>query len=291
MTPAAPRAPSVPLAVVDAHVHFWDPTTLHYPWLEREPSLCRPFLPADFVAATAAVEVRGILVVEANCRAEEAGREVAFVERLANAEPRIAGIVAFADVADARERARRLDALAASPKLKGIRQNIQGQPPGFCRRPAFVEGVRLVGRRGLPFDLCLTADQLEEVIALVRDCPDTVFVLDHCAKPAIRDREIERWGEGIARLAAAENVCCKLSGLLTEADRAGWREEDLRPYAARVIDCFGPERVMYGSDWPVLTLAGAYDEWYRFTERLTCGWSAAERRGFYAETATRVYGL
>jgi L-fuconolactonase len=288
---ARDRAAPAGGAVVDAHVHFWDPAVLRYPWLDGVPSLDRAFLPGDYARATAELVITGIVFVEANCRPEDAVREVALVERWAQAEPRIAGLVAYLDVADPRQREGRLARLTASPKLKGIRQNIQGQPPGFCRRPAFVEGVRLIGQRGLPFDLCVTADQLDEVIDLVADCPETRFVLDHCGKPAIREGRLAPWSEAVGRLAGAANVCCKLSGLLTEADPAGGGEEELLPYAARVIECFGTERVMYGSDWPVLTLAGAYREWYRFTERLTRDWSPTERGRFYREVATRVYRL
>ncbi len=277
-------------AVVDAHVHFWDPAELQYPWLEAVPALRRPFLPADYTVATRDAPISGMVLVEGNCRPEQAGRELAFAELLAQAEPRLAGIVAFLDLTDPATLDRRLDALVLSPRVKGVRHNIQGQPAGWCLQPAFVEGVRRVGSRGLTFDLCATHDQLADVSTLVHDCPGTRFVLDHCGKPAIRHGRLEPWSEEIARLAGHENVYCKLSGLLTEAaDR--WCEEDLLPYATRVVECFGSERLLYGSDWPVLTLAGEYRDWYRFTERLTAGWTAAARNGFYCGNATRVYGL
>ncbi len=276
--------------IVDAHVHFWDPAELHYAWLEGVPSLGRAFLPSDYGAATAEIPIARLVFVECNCRPEEAGREVEFAERLARAEPRLAGIVAFANLADGESIDRQLDALSTCRKVKGIRQNIQGQAAGFCRQRPLVEGVRQVGRRELVFDLCATHDQLREVADLVRDCPDTRFVLDHCGKPAIRDRCFEPWSAGLARLAAHENVCCKLSGLLTEAGER-WCGEDLLPYATRVVECFGTERVLYGSDWPVLTLAGNYRDWYGFTEHFTQGWSAPDRSRFYSDNAARVYGL
>jgi L-fuconolactonase len=291
----AEQAGRDPSGIVDAHVHFWDPGALHYPWLTAVPSLDRAFLPPDYAAATGQVAIGRMVFVEANCRPDEARREVEFVERLAQVEPRVAGIVAFVDLAQglgARGSGlgRALEALSSSPRVKGIRQNIQGQTAGFCRQRAFVDGVRAVGRRGLVFDVCATHDQLPEVVDLVRDCPDTRFVLDHCGKPAIRQRSTQPWNEYVARLAAYENVCCKLSGLLTEAAHP-WCPEDLLPYAARVVECFGQDRVLYGSDWPVLTLAGDYGAWYGFTERFTRGWSATDRRRFYADNAARLYGL
>jgi len=282
--------------IVDAHVHFWDPVALHYPWLEGIPSLHRAFLPSDYRAATGEIPISKIVFVEANCRADETGREVETIEQLALTEPRIAGMVAFADLtaglgAGASGLGQTLDGLARSPRVKGIRQNIQGQPAGFCVQRAFVDGVREIGRRGLTFDLCATHDQLTDVVQLVRQCPDTRFVLDHCGKPPIRDRRLEPWRGHIAALAAHDTVSCKLSGLLTEAPPEGWSDEDLLPYADWVVEQFGGDRVMYGSDWPVLTLAGSYCDWYGFAQRFTARWSAGEQRRFYCDNAARVYGL
>ena len=282
--------------IIDTHVHFWDPAALHYPWLEEIPSLDRSFLPADYRGAAGTIPISKMVFVEANCRPEETQAEVALIEGLAEAEPRIAGLVAFANVAQGLGAGGSglgytLDGLCRSPLVKGIRQNIQGKPAGFCLQPAFVDGVREVGRRALTFDLCATHDQLGDVAELVRQCPGTSFVLDHCGKPAIRDQRTEPWRGHIAALAAQDNVSCKLSGLLTEAAPEGWSDDDLLPYAAWVVEAFGGERVMYGSDWPVLTLAGGYCDWYGFTERFTAGWSPAARARFYEGNAARVYGL
>jgi len=274
--------------MTDAHVHFWDPSALHYPWLDELPALRRAFGPDEYATAAADAPVERLVFVECNCVAEESAREVAFVERLAEREPRIAGIVAFADVAA--HGAAALDALPDSPLVKGVRQNIQGQPSGFCIRRTFVDGVREAARRGLAFDLCATHDQLGEVIELVRLCPDARFVLDHCGKPAIRDGAIATWARHLAMFAAHDNVCCKLSGLLTEASSPS-TDEQLKPYAEQVIAAFGPSRVIYGSDWPVLTLAGTLADWYAFTRRVTATWSDAERSAFYEDNAVRVYGL
>jgi L-fuconolactonase len=277
--------------IVDSHVHFWDPAALPYPWLAAIPSLDRAYLPADYRAATGATPIGKIVFVEANCRPSETQREVELIARLAEADPRIAGIVAYADLVDMQGLRATLDALVRRPRVKGIRHNIQGEPAGFCVQRAFVDGVREVGRRGLTFDLCVTQDQLREVVQLVRQCPDTRFVLDHCGKPAIRDGRPARWREHIAALAAHDNVACKLSGLLTEAAPEGWTHEELVPYAEWVTRCFGSERLMYGSDWPVVTLAGSYCDWYGFTQAFTATWSAPERDRFYGGNAIRVYRL
>ena len=285
------HAPLPVAMIVDAHVHFWEPGTLEYPWLNGLPALKRPFLPSDYSAAVGDLPVKNCVLVECNCLPEENVREVALFERLARTERRVAGIVAFADLTQPHTLEARLDTLTSTPRVKGIRQNIQGQPRGFALQRAFVNAVREAGRRGLTFDLCVTHDQLDEAIALVEQCPDTSFVLDHCGKPGIRAGVRESWQRDLARLASRENVCCKLSGLLTEADLTQWREEDLLPYATHVIDCFGIDRVLYGSDWPVLTIAGDYADWFGFTARFSAGWSEPERQRFYAENATRIYGL
>ena len=281
---------SAPLGIVDAHVHFWDPSVLRYPWLEGLPSLDRPFLPAAYTSATSGIPIESMMLVEANCLPHQTLGEADFFEEAAGLDSRVAGIVAFASLTTPAELDVTLDALAARPRVKGIRHNIQGEAAGFCTRPSFVDGVRKVGARGLTFDLCATHDQLRDVVELVRLCPDTRFVLDHCGKPAIRDRRLDPWRTDIADLAECANVWCKLSGLVTEASPTEWREADLVPYASHVVERFGTERVMYGSDWPVLTLTADYAAWFRFTEWLTNGWSDAEQRAFYRGNALRAYG-
>jgi L-fuconolactonase len=277
-------------AIVDAHVHFWDPRLLDYPWLETLPSLRRAFGPADYAAAVGDVAVRQLVVVEGNCAPDENVRETTHFDRLGETAP-IAGIVAAAMLTDDAGVDRALDVLSQSRKVKGIRHSIQGQPPGFCLQRSFVDGVQKVGRLGLTFDLCVTYDQLGDAAELVRRNPDTTFVLDHCGKPAIRERCLDPWRRDLARLASFGNVWCKMSGLLTEADTNRWQPADLLPYAEYVVECFSTGRVMYGSDWPVLTLAGDYRDWYDFTESLSAHWSATERCGFYHDNAARAYRL
>jgi L-fuconolactonase len=277
--------------VVDAHVHFWDPTALDYPWLREAPGLNRAWLPEHYAAAHTAAPVEGLVFVEANPHPERGVDEARWVERLAAAEPRIRAIVAFIDLADAGSLGARLDGLEGVSRVRGVRHNIQGNPPGFCLQPCFVAGVREAGRRDLTFDLCATHDQLGEVVELVRRCPDTRFALDHCGKPAIRAGLLDPWRHHVEQLAAHDTVWCKVSGLLTEADPVRWTDADLRPYAEHVVDRFGAGRVMYGSDWPVLTLVDRHAGWYAFTRRLTRGWSEAETDAFYRGTAQAFYGI
>jgi L-fuconolactonase len=278
------------LALVDAHVHFLDPRVLRYPWLAAAPALDRAWLPADYRAAHAGVPVESLVFVEANPSPEQAPEEVRFVQGLREREPVIGAIVAFVELLGPGAAAE-IERLAEAEGVVGIRHNIQGNPPGFSLRPGFVEGVRRAGRSGLTFDLCATHDQLGEVVELARLCPDTRLVLDHCGKPPILEGALEPWAGWMARLAAEPHVWCKLSGLLTEADPERWRDEDLLPYAEVVAERFGAERLMYGSDWPVLTLASRSEGWYPFTRRFTGGWRRDDVRRFYHDNARAFYGL
>jgi L-fuconolactonase len=277
--------------VVDSHVHYWDPRTLPYPWLAACPPLQRAFGPSDYRAANAAVPVESIVFVEANPHPDRNLDEVAAVSELARGEPRLAAIIAFVDLTNRSRRDAVLESLAAEPLVRGVRHNIQGSAAGFCLAASYIDGVREVGRRGMTFDLCVTHDQLDDVLELVTRAPDTRFVLDHCGKPPVRTGLLDPWRDRIERLAAFENVWCKLSGLLTEADPERWTDDDLLPYAEHVLERFGTRRVMYGSDWPVVTLASRSAGWYPFTRRLTAGWSDAESTRFYRGNATDFYSL
>jgi L-fuconolactonase len=272
--------------VVDAHVHFWDPGVLTYPWLDALPPLHRPLLPAQYPADAA----DAVVFVEANCSGGSLA-EIQFAEQFARAAPPTIGLVAFVDLREPHEREQTLARLADHPLVVGARQNIEGQPAGFCLEPEFVRGVQELGHRGLTFDVCVTADQLRDVERLVAQCPDTSFVLDHCGKPAIRHGAFGAWAAALRRLAQHENVACKLSGLLTEARDDQRDDEALRPYAEHALECFGVSRLLYGSDWPVVTLTGGLPLWRALVDRFVGPWSAADRQAFYANNAIRLYGL
>jgi L-fuconolactonase len=274
------------MMTIDAHVHFWDPAALTYPWLDGVSALGRPFLPRDYPD-----DVQAMVFVEANCAPGESAREVDFVERLAAAQPRIAGTVAYVDLLDEARRTGALDHLSGVTRVIGIRHNIQGTPRGTCLDRRFVRGVEEVGRRGYPFDLCATADQLGDVAALVERCPETQLVLDHCGKPDIRNDAFSDWARALERIACFANVSCKLSGLLTEARADQHDVRSLWPYVEHAIACFGAPRLLYGSDWPVVTLAGDLALWRSLVEQFTSHWPAADRQLLFADNAVRLYRL
>ncbi len=277
--------------IVDAHVHLYDVDRLFYPWLAEVPAIAGSHLPADFDRATEPVAVDRIVFAEVDVADGQAVAEAGFVAGLARADRRIQGAIACARVERGAAVEGELDALAASGPLTGIRRLIQGRPAGFCTAPAFVEGVRRVGRRGLPFDICVHHPQLGEALELVRRCPDVAFVLDHIGKPGIAAGLVEPWRAEIRAAAALPNLVCKVSGVITEAGHRVWTPDQIAPYIEHVIACFGFDRVLFGGDWPVVTLAGGYADWVAALDRIVAGASADEQRRLYRTTAIRTYGL
>jgi L-fuconolactonase len=173
----------------------------------------------------------------------------------------------------------------------GVRRSFEFEEDSFARQLAVIEGARAAGARGLVVDLVLFSRSLAATIALIDGCPGTQFVLDHLGKPSIRERRREPWAQEIAELALRPNVACKLSGLPTEADRANWTAGDLAPYTEHALACFGPERVLYGSDWPVVNLAGGLTRWFAAVKGLLAGVDELDRDAVLRRNAERVYGL
>jgi L-fuconolactonase len=282
------------LSFVDAHCHFWDGARISYPWLAEVPAIATPHTPADLAAAAGTRMPRQIVFVEVDADPRHARDrdEVRWVDELAAREPRIAAIVAHAAVDRGADTDAALAALAGHARVRGVRHLIQAHPePDYCLRPAFVSGVQRVGERGWTFDLCVKHPQLPACIELVRACPGTSFVLDHAGKPDIRRGTLDPWRAHIAELARLPNVVCKLSGLVTEADPATWTLAALRPYVDQLLTCFSPERLLFGSDWPVVDLAASYGRWLDTALELLAPLSAGERAAVLSDNARRTYRL
>lgn len=274
---------------IDTHVHFWDRGRLPYPWLDEVPAIAGRHTPAELHAEAAGRIPEKIVFVE--CGAPWLD-EVKWVEQLAAAEPRLAGIVAKCMVNEGAATVANLAELKKHPLVRGVRHLTQHEPdPDFCARPEFIAGVRAVGAAGLSFDLCCFHPQLPAVVRLVRACPDTRFILDHFGKPGIRARLLDPWRAHIAELAALPNVDCKLSGLITEADHQAWTPADLKPYVDHVLATFGPGRLLFGGDWPVAKLAGAYPRWLDTAKGLVEHLPSADRDAIFRRNAPRVYRL
>lgn len=275
-------------SIVDAHLHFWDPSARHHDWLAGQPELQRRFGPEDLDVGRH--ELAGAVFVQADCREDEALDEVRWVEQLAAEHPFLCGIVAYAPVHRGRSAERHIVELAARPLVVGVRRLLQGQPLEAITERSLVRGVRLLGEWGLTFDLCVTHEQLPAVTELVRACPHTRFVLDHLGKPPVASGRLDPWREHLARLAAHANVACKLSGLATEA-APGWAAADVAPYLEHALETFGSRRCMIGSDWPVATLRTSVERWFDTVLEVIEGLAPADRAAVLAETAAATYGL
>ena len=250
------------VTIVDSHVHLWDPAQFRYVWLDGVPALNRAFEPADFAGASAPADVSKFIFVECGREPAQSLAEVDWISRLAKSEPRLKGIVAHASLEHGEAARPQLETLASRPLVKGVRRNLQSEPdPEFCLGSAFLSGVKLLAEFGFTFDLCVRHEQLPAASELARRVPEVTFVLDHLGKPDVRNQGFQPWANELDALAALPNVFAKISGLTTEAHWKDWQPTDLAPYLRQAFDTFGPERLMFGSDWPVMTLATSYQRW------------------------------
>ena len=279
------------LPIVDAHVHLWNPEQFSMPWLAAIPRLNRLYGLQDYREQTRGLPIIVMVYVEVGVEPQEALREAHYAAGLAREEPHLQAIVAAAPVERGVAVREHLESLAViSPLIKGVRRNLQDEAePDFCLQPDFVAGVRLLAEYNLSFDLCIKHWQLPYVTELVRRCPDTAFILDHLGKPGIKQQLLDPWQVDLRALAELPNVVCKISGMVTEADHEGWQPTDLEPFINVVLDAFGEERVLFGSDWPVALLASPYHRWYETLEALTAGLPVSARRKLWAGNAQRFY--
>jgi L-fuconolactonase len=274
--------------LIDSHVHLWDPTQLAYRWLAST-ELDRRFGVDDLLTATMG-DVSSLVVVQGDCLPEQGLAEVEWITGQLRAHGAVGGIVAFAPVELGRDVRPIYQQLRTMPHVVGVRRLLQDERPGFALEPQFLTGLELLGEIALPFDICVRASQLSEVVDMVRRLPAVDFVLDHLGKPRVGAAD-DRWRDDLSALAQQLNVVCKLSGLSTETDGRPWTAELVRPYLIHAIDVFGPSRCLFGSDWPVLTTAASYQQWSAAVFDALLGRTDVEVAQVMSGNARSVYRL
>ncbi len=279
--------------IIDTHLHIWDINHLTYPWLKEAPPLNRSFTVADYRQATKNFNVEKMVFVQCEVDSAQYGEEVEFVSTTArDEEPRIKGIVAWAPLEKGAAARADLDWLAQNPLVKGVRRIIQFEPDmEFCLRPDFIAGVRMLAEYGMTFDICIDWRHYENTLKFISQLTEVPMILDHIGKPDIKGGRLDPWRDQIRRIAAFENVCCKFSSLATEADKENWVIDDLRPYVEYIVENFGFDRLVFGGDWPVVTLAASYDKAVETMLELLRGVSKENLKKLFHDNAERFYNI
>lgn len=279
--------------IVDSHVHIWDTGRFPIPWLEDIPSLNKRIWIDDYFAATGDLDVEGFVYLQVEVEPPYALIEAQAIASLAEVDPRVLAIAPWAPLEDGEKVRIFLEELVRiSPRIKSIRRIVQAEAdPKFCLQPGFIRGNQILAEYGLTSEICCNYTQLEHNVELVRQCPGTEFILNHIAKPNIRGGEFEPWATQMTELANLGNVVCKISGATTEANLEYWTIEDVRPYIEHALSAFGEDKVLFGSDWPVVTMAATYSRWVETVEELTRNFTAEQKAKLWKGNAVRFYRL
>ena len=274
------------MRIVDTHLHLIYLDKFSYPWLQHVPPLNRQWNWPSYWAEAQALGIEAALHMEVDVPAPQIEDETRFVLGL---DPHVVGAISNARPEEI-DFPKHLERITAEPRIRGIRRLLQSDPDDLSAGDVFRDNIRRLAAHGLAFDLCVQSKQLPVARALAAACPDVQFVLDHCGNPLISSGDISQWRNDIARLAELPNVTGKISGIVNHAS-PGWTAETLRPAVEHMIESFGWDRVVFGSDRPVLTLNGSLTAWVEALKAIVSGASADEQAGLFSRNAERVYGL
>jgi L-fuconolactonase len=273
--------------MIDCHQHFWKFDLTKHSWITEEMQVIRrDFMPGDLQPLLKKHHIDGCVAVQV----DQTEDETLSLLSLANQYAFIKGVVGWIDLANP-DLDSRLEYFSTLKKLKGFRHIVQGEKEGFLLNPAFIKGVNRLHAFKFTYDLLIYHHQLPEAIRFMKQVPDTKVVVDHIAKPSIKTKDISAWKENIKRLSGFPNVCCKVSGMVTEANWGSWNYEDLVPYLDVIFAAFNPSRLLYGSDWPVCLVAASYDEQFSVLQRYITKFSEAEKKAILGGNAERFYNL
>jgi len=272
---------------IDAHQHFWTYNQGDFGWIDESmASIRRDFLPAELKPQLESNGFDGCVLVQVRQSLEE----TRWMLELAETNPFILGVIGWVNLRSPRLRAE-LESFAGNPKLVGIRHIVQSEPDDFLLQPDFLRGISMLEEFDLAYDILIYTQHLPIAAEFVERFPRQRFVLDHLAKPPIKSRAVDLWARGLRELAAFPNVCAKVSGLVTEAEWQTWKPEDIRPYLDVAFECFGPGRLMVGSDWPVCTVAASYTRVANLVKEYLVPYAVEERDAVLGGNAANFWRL
>lgn len=276
------------MPIIDTHHHFWQYSTKDYGWISDEMKVIRrDFLPADLQKEMKAAGVDGAVSVQARQTVEESDWLLGMAEK----HDFLKGVVGWVDLRD-KGVEKDIERLSHHKKFKGVRHVVQDEPDvNFILGAAFNEGIKKLLKYDLRYDILIFEKQLKPSIAFVDKHPKQVFILDHIAKPRIKERILSPWRENMMEMAKRPNVYCKISGMVTEADWHKWSAADLAPYFDTTLEAFGPKRLMLGSDWPVMLVAGKYKQWVDMVKQVISRYTPAEQERILYKNAVEAYKL
>lgn len=276
------------MKVVDSHQHFWKFDPVRDNWMEpgKMEAIRKDFLPADLKPIIDQYKVDATVAVQADQSLDETD----FLLEQANKNDFVAGVVGWIDLKSSSLQSS-LKSYQDSTSLVGFRHITQSEPKGFMTDPTFLEGVTTILEQDYRYDVLIYWHQMEEAIEMIRALPEKLMVLDHIAKPNIQDGRILKWKKSMKELAEFEHLYCKISGMITEAHWQYWTENDLRPYIDVAMETFGPDRCMFGSDWPVCTLAGSYGQVISTLRSYLSSFTKSEQSRIMGQNCLDFYGL
>ena len=272
---------------IDSHQHFWKYDPVRNNWIDETMFVLRKdFLPEDLAPILSANKVDGCIAVQA----DQSENETHFLLNLAQQNEFIKGVVGWVNLCD-KNVEERLEHFSQNKYLKGVRHILQAESEDFILKNDFQQGIKNLQKFGLTYDILIYPNQLKNTIALVKNFPEQKFVLDHIAKPYIKTSQIKEWEIDLRELANYQNVSCKVSGLITEADWHQWKAEDFKPYFDVVFEAFGAKRTLFGSDWPVCLLAGDYEQVLHLIENYLQQFSKEEQELIMGANTATFYAL
>ena len=284
-----------PIPIVDAHQHLWDLDRFRLPWVSGTKALNRSFSTADYLEATRGLSIVRSVYLEVDVDPEQQVEEAEYAIGLCqDPETPTAGAV-ISGRPSSKDFRGYVERFAVAPEIKGLRQVLHGvsTPKGYCLTPEFVAGIQLLGEHGLSFDLCMRPEELNDAERLVAQCTGMAFILDHLgnARIGMTPLETDRWRTAISQLAERPNLVAKVSGIIASAQGKEWSINDLAPFVDHVIEAFGPDRVLFGGDWPVCNLGGTLKGWVEALKQIVASRPETDQRKLFSENADRVYRL